>query len=251
MNTWFPCYQPRLWSLICFSCTKQWFKKWRVKKKRKKKIRCVLNWAEIIGRMRLSSWYPTVSSRRSGGRKTYLISSADRKEKKNPEINKKRTEGEKRQLLEIVRVWGHTRLILAKSTPQCVVTFLLSPSTGECSFGRSWTIRDSSLSCTGILRCGSHPIPGQAWDPFGSGASLPECQHSIKNFLQLFLGATFAPWCAALSPLQQPLQPSGLILEFSASSKFWSTGGFPLFSPAQRVPDWWGWIRTSTSNTAW
>lgn len=84
----------------------------------------------------------------------------------------------------------------------------------------------------------------EMWVPPHSRAGLGSlwlwCQFAQVPTLhkELFAIISWSCWTELLPcgawryrPLQQPLQPAALILEFSASSKFWSTGGFPLFSP--------------------
>lgn len=84
----------------------------------------------------------------------------------------------------------------------------------------------------------------EMWVPPHSWASLVSlwlwCQFAQVPTLhkELFAIISWSCWTELLprgarryQPLQQPPQPSALILEFSASSKFWSTGGFPPFFP--------------------
>lgn len=59
--------------------------------KSEKKIKSMLNRAEMGGRVSFYSRYHTVSSRRSGGRKTYLISPTDRKKPKKKKEKIKKT----------------------------------------------------------------------------------------------------------------------------------------------------------------
>lgn len=144
-------------------------------------------------------------------------------------------------------------------------TVLLSSSTGELGNAPSAEVGSSGTApCGGQeLHSPSHTDP-EMWVPphsragvgslwlWGQFAQVPTLHKELFAIISWSYLAELLPRGARrYRPLQQPLQPSVLILEFSASSKFWSTGGFPLFFPLQRVPDWWGWIKTSTSNAAW
>lgn len=71
----------------------------------------------------------------------------------------------------------------------------------------------------------------EMWVPPHVGSLWLCCQFAqVPTLHKKLFAIIYWSYLTELLPLQKPLQPSVLILEFSASSKFWSTGGFPLFS---------------------